>query len=139
MSSKPQRSLAGPSRPRASLPDRLIDSAEALIGRHGIEGVSLREIGAHAGSGNNSAVQSCFGDIHGLISAIVERRGQQVEALRGRMLAQLEPHKLDVGDYVAVLIRPVLELVNERGERVFARFWLALSNSTQALRHWGRK
>jgi AcrR family transcriptional regulator len=124
-----------PIHPEASLRDRLLDAAEELYGQSGVDGVSLRQIGAHAGSGNNSAVQSCFNDVDGLVAAILTKRGAEVETLRGRMLARLEPHQLDVGSYTAVLIRPVIDHRNDKGERAFARFFLALSSSPRALRH----
>jgi hypothetical protein len=125
-------------RPEASLSDRLIDAGEELYGLHGIEGVSLRQIGAHAGSGNNSAVQSCFADADGLVAAILAKRGAEVELLRGRMLARLEPHELGIGSYIAILIRPVIDHVSDKGERAFARFSLALNSSPRALQHLSR-
>jgi len=56
-----------------SVPDRLIEAAEALYGRHGLEGVSLRQISFSAGTGNNYAVQYHFGGVAGLIRAILRR------------------------------------------------------------------
>ena len=45
-------------------------AAERLFALHGIDGVSLRQIAAEAGSANNSAVHYHFGSKTGLIAAI---------------------------------------------------------------------
>jgi AcrR family transcriptional regulator len=135
---RPKTRPAPSRRPEPSLSDRLIAAAEELYGLHGIEGVSLRQIGAHAGSGNNSAVQSCFASVDGLVSAILTKRGAEVEMLRGRMLARMDPHEIDAGSYTALLIRPVIDHVNDKGERAFARFTLALSNSPRSMHHWSQ-
>jgi AcrR family transcriptional regulator len=57
-----------------STKERLLTTAERLFALHGIEGVSLRQIGAAAGIGNNSAVQYHFGSKDGLVKAILLHR-----------------------------------------------------------------
>ena len=71
----------------ASVAERLIETAEDLYGRLGIEGVSLRQISTAAGTGNNYAVQYHFGDADGLIEAIHRERIPEVERSRARLLS----------------------------------------------------
>lgn len=83
---------------------RLVVTAERLFATHGIDGVSLRQIAAEAGSGNNSAVHYHFGSKQGLIAAIFRHRLPQIinerrllvarcdlEDLRSRFEAQFLP------------------------------------------------
>lgn len=65
---------------------RLIIVAERLFALHGIDGVSLRQIAAEAGSANNSAVHYHFGSKEGLIQAIFGHRLPQIISER-RLLA----------------------------------------------------
>lgn len=117
-------------------PDRLIEAAVRLYGRHGLEGVSLRRISQEAGNGNNNAVQYHFGSLDGLIRAILTKYTPMLEFERARRLAALRsdgaPPTLDLVD---ILARPVLDLVDENGERAFARFMLSLVSTPAGARH----
>ncbi|MET0908751.1 MAG: helix-turn-helix domain-containing protein, partial [Ilumatobacteraceae bacterium] len=53
---------------------RIVEVAERLFALHGIDGVSLRQIAAAAGTANNSAVNYHFGSKDGLITAIFQYR-----------------------------------------------------------------
>ncbi|MDB6157680.1 MAG: hypothetical protein JWO04_1386 [Gammaproteobacteria bacterium] len=125
---------------RADTPvaDRLIDAAEALYGRHGLEGVSLRQISIAAGTGNNYAVQYHFGDIAGLIRAILMKRIPEIELKMARILAKTKAQGrlAETRALVEVLFRPLFEQVNSRGERAHARFVLALLSSTEGAQHF---
>ena len=72
---------------------RLVLAAERLFALHGIDGVSLRQVAAEAGSGNNSAVHYHFGSKAGLIEAIFRHRLPQLVSER-RLLAA----RCDQGD-----------------------------------------
>jgi AcrR family transcriptional regulator len=111
--------------------DRLIEAAEALYGRHGLEGVSLRQISMAAGTSNNYAVQYHFGDANGLIRAILEKRMPELEMIMARELARTKAQGrlAETRALVELLFRPLFEHVNSRGERVYARFVLALLSS----------
>lgn len=126
-------------RPQAegSAAERLIDAAEALYGAHGLDGVSLRQIGVAAGSGNNYAVQYHFGDAGGLIRAILEKRTPVLERRRGELLAQVEAQgrQGDSRALMEVLYRPMIDHVDAEGRRTYARFILALNSSPAALHH----
>lgn len=118
--------------------ERLVDAAEALIGQSGVDGVSLRQIGAEAGTVNNYAVQYHFGDMDGLVRAIFEQRMPIVNA---RMVEQIAALKAtgNLSDNTALLQALMLPLLDQRddaGERSFARFLSALLRSTEGRHHF---
>jgi AcrR family transcriptional regulator len=117
----------------SALAERLVDAAEELFGQHGLEAVSLRQVSLAAGTGNNYAVQYHFGDLQGLIGAILSRRSPQVEAVRAGLLAQAQASgRLDPRTLMDILYRPLIQFRNARGKRAFARFVLALQISPMA-------
>jgi AcrR family transcriptional regulator len=73
--------------PKSAL--RLLITAERLYGQHGLDGVSLRQIGIAASHGNKYAVQHYFGSKLGLIQAVSEMRLPELEAERRRLLADV--------------------------------------------------
>jgi AcrR family transcriptional regulator len=133
--------MASSSRKRsdASAPAKLIDTAVKLYGQHGIDGISLRQIGKAAGSANNYAIQYHFGSAAGLIRAILEKHIPQLEAMRERMLVQAEQQNRlsDMRTLVDILYRPLIDHVDEQGERSYARFILALDNAPAGVSHIG--
>jgi AcrR family transcriptional regulator len=68
--------------------------AERLFAQHGINGVSLRQIGAAAGKSNNSAVQYHFGSKDGLIEAILGYRLPGFHQRRALLIAERRPSDL---------------------------------------------
>src|ERR1700733_7006554 len=68
-------------------PLRLLISAERLYGQHGLDGVSLRQIGIAASHGNKYAVQHYFGSKLGLIQAVSEMRLPVLETERRRLMS----------------------------------------------------
>jgi AcrR family transcriptional regulator len=120
-----------------SAADRLIEAAEQLFGRYGLEGVSLRRISVEAGHGNNNAVQYHFGDAGGLIRAILQKRTPELELRRAELLAEAKAQDR-LGSSRAlmeILYRPLFEHLDARGERSCARFILALNTSPAGLQH----
>ena len=73
---------------------RLVVAAERLFAIHGIDGVSLRQIAAAAGSGNNSAVHYHFRSKQGLIRAIFRHRLPQIIGERRLLTARCDPDDL---------------------------------------------
>jgi AcrR family transcriptional regulator len=117
-----------------TLRDRLLATAELLFARHGVTGVSLRQISAAAGTRNNYAVQYHFGDIDGLIRAILERRAPMLDGKRGDLLTQCvgrEP--LSVRTLIEIFHRPMLEPESSGEPSVSARFELAILASRNGL------
>jgi AcrR family transcriptional regulator len=73
---------------------RIVVAAERLFARHGIDGVSLRQISVDAGSSNNSAVHYYFGSKEGLIGAIFRHRLPQLLSERRLLAARCDPGDL---------------------------------------------
>ncbi len=65
----------------------LIETGERLIAERGVNGVSLREIGASAEQRNTGAVRYHFGSKQGLVDAIFEHRMGPINERRGALLA----------------------------------------------------
>ncbi|HEX7876207.1 MAG TPA: TetR/AcrR family transcriptional regulator [Sphingobium sp.] len=126
-----------PKRDRASA-DRLIEAAEQLFGRLGLDGSSMRQIQLAAGSSNKYAVQYHFGSIAGLVEAILARRMPVVDAAQARLLEQIEAEGRlhDVGALLDAFFRPLLEQANSQGERTYARFLSAMLVSEEGERHF---
>ena len=72
--------------PLSSTKEQIVLAAERLFAARGYEGVSLREIGAAAGSGNNSAVQYHFGSKGQLVVAIFENRLPYIDDRRAVLI-----------------------------------------------------
>ena len=90
-----------------STKEQIVLVAERLFAERGIEGVSLRQIGAAAGNGNNSAVQYHFGSKDRLVQAVFEYR---LPRLRERgILVAAERHPHDLRSWVECGIRVLLE------------------------------
>jgi len=77
-----------------STKEQIVLAAEGLFAEHGIEGVSLRQIGAAAGNGNNSAVQYHFGTKERLVLAVFEYRLPRLRERRDLLLAERRPDDL---------------------------------------------
>ncbi len=113
---------------RPSTKELLINVGEAVIGQHGVEGVTLREIALLAGQSNSNVVQYHFDNKEGLISAIFEDRHNRVEQYRSKKFEDVkndgtynDPRKL-----LKILWLPSLLFKNERGNYTYCRFMLQL-------------
>lgn len=113
---------------RHSAANAILDVAEALFGRHGTDGVSLRQVATAAGSANNSAVQYHFGSKDGLIRGIFERRLPSLEAARAERLARAREEGMDsdTATLLAALLLPIAEERDSAGRCSFAAFLLGL-------------
>ena len=74
----------------ASARRTLIETAERMYAERGINGVSLRQIGAAAGQLNTGAARYHFGSKVGLINAVFEHRMGPINAMRIEMLDAVE-------------------------------------------------
>jgi AcrR family transcriptional regulator len=106
--------------------ERLLESAERLLAEYGIEGVSLRQIAAASGQGNNSVVQYHFGDKAGLMREIILRRVASFEPRRRALLtaATANGREPGLGELLEILFLPIAEAVDDDGRHVYARFIL---------------
>jgi AcrR family transcriptional regulator len=88
-------------------------AAERLFAAHGLDGVSLRQIGAAAGNANNSAVQYHFGSKDQLVRAIFEHRLPHLHERR-RLLAEVRRPN-DLRSWVECYVLPILEQGEQEG------------------------
>lgn len=119
---------------RPSTRDKLLDCAEDLFGRHGLEGVSLRTINAEAGL-SPAALHYHFGSKQLLVEALLERRMPALMERRGRLLDELATPEqgATTRDVLATLVMPLVDLVAEAGEN--GRRYLRLIHRLQADRN----
>ncbi len=82
-------------------------TAERLFAEHGVDGVSLRQIAAAAGSANSSVVHYHFGSKEHLIRAVLEYRLPRLHARRSLLIAERRPDELR--GWVECQVRAVLE------------------------------
>jgi AcrR family transcriptional regulator len=107
-----------------SAKEQIVIAAERLFARHGIDGVSLRQIGAAAGNGNNSAVQYHFGSKRDLVQAIYEYRLSRLHARREALVAARSPD--DVRSWVFCHLYSLMEQAEQPGSH-YLRFVSVLS------------
>ncbi len=95
--------------------DRLLDAAEHLFARHGIDATSLRAITTEAGT-NLAAVNYHFGSKEALVDAVIDRRLGPINRERLRLLDEAEaaagdsPPSLEA--IVEAFAEPALRLVH---------------------------
>jgi AcrR family transcriptional regulator len=107
--------------------ERLLTTAERLYGQHGLDGVSLRQIGIAANHGNKYAVQHYFGSKLGLIQAVSEMRLPVLETERRRLLVDVHRD----GDYsvhrlLGTLLSPLVTQLDDLDLQHYARFTLSV-------------
>jgi AcrR family transcriptional regulator len=91
-----------------STKEALVITAERLFARHGVDGVSIRQILQEAGIANNSAVQYHFESKAGLVRAIVDHRAPYLEQRRRLLWAQAPAGDLRAG--IEAHFLPIVEL-----------------------------
>jgi AcrR family transcriptional regulator len=96
-----------------STKEQIVRTAERLFAEHGLDGVSLRQISAAAGSGNNSAVQYHFGSKEQLVEAIFEFRLPSLYARRQTLIAARRP--ADLRSWLECYVLPILEQGEQEG------------------------
>ena len=77
-----------------STKEQILLAAERMIADHGVDGVSMRQIGTAVGSGNNSAVLYHFGSKDNLVTAIFEYRLPGLRERRAELIAERAPSDL---------------------------------------------
>jgi AcrR family transcriptional regulator len=91
----------------SSTQEQIVLAAERLFAQHGIDGVSLRQLGAAAGNSNNSAVQYHFGSKDTLAAAIFGYRWPRLDERRTLLIAERRPR--DLRGFVECLLLAILE------------------------------
>ena len=101
---------------------RLLDTAEELLDRHGIDGVSVRTVTKAAGHRNSSAVNYHFGNREQLVAAVLQRRQVIVEERRSALLDELEgAGTLDARAAVDAAVRPLADMLDCPEGRCYLR------------------
>jgi AcrR family transcriptional regulator len=119
--------------PAQSTKEQILLAAEWLIAHHGVDGVSMRQIGAAVGSGNNSAVLYHFGSKEKLVQAIFEYRLPHLRERRAQIVAERQP--VDLRGWLECQIRAVLEQ-SELDGSTYMTFVASLSlHGGEAFRH----
>ncbi|MFF0224121.1 TetR/AcrR family transcriptional regulator [Streptomyces sp. NPDC004629] len=98
---------------RPSVKEQIVLAAESLFAEHGLDGVSLRQISAAAGNGNNTAVQYHFGSKDRLVQEIFEFRLPGLNERRRLLVARRRPD--DLASWVECHVLPVLEQGEQEG------------------------
>lgn len=88
----------------------LMDAAEELFARQGIEATSSRQIAEFAGQANHSAVRYHFGTRDEIVKAIVLRHRPEVNARRQEWLAALQPDA-DLRALLACRVMPWIDTI----------------------------
>ncbi len=86
----------------------LLDAAEELFARFGIDAISNRRIAEHAGTANHSAVAYHFGGRDQLLLALTTRHLEATNRRRAALLADL-PADAALPDLLATMILPWVE------------------------------
>jgi AcrR family transcriptional regulator len=94
-----------------STKELLVLTAERLFAVHGVDGVSLRQIGAEAGMANHSAVQYHFGSKNRLVDAILVNRLTYLAQRRELLFALIRNDHLRSVTEAQLL--PVMELAEQ--------------------------
>jgi AcrR family transcriptional regulator len=118
-----RKSAAAPERNSAK--DVLIDAGEQLFGRHGLDGISLREIALAAGQANTAAVHYHFKSRAGLVLAILDNRLEKIERLRCEQLQNLSADdRRNPRSVLRLNWLPSMAIRNAAGSYTFCRFLL---------------
>lgn len=92
--------------------DELLQAAERLFARHGVENVALTQIVAQAGQKNRSALHYHFGSRAGVLTAVLNRRLAAINARREAMMEAL-PAAPGVAEVLRAEITPLAQVVVE--------------------------
>ena len=99
--------------------ERLLDSAEELFAEHGVDRVSLRQIGRHAGQHNTSTMQYHFDTREALLRALFDRHIAVIDRRHHAYLDRFVDQPPTVARLVEALVRPIAEQLNTTSGRRF--------------------
>lgn len=90
--------------------DELLDLAERLFAKHGVEQVPLTRIVASSSQKNRSALHYHFGSREGMLAAVLDRRLKHINALRQDMLERVSDDSR-LSDTVRAFVAPLCFVV----------------------------
>jgi AcrR family transcriptional regulator len=99
-------------RPAAGAVEELLQAAERLFARDGVENVALTQIVAQAGQKNRSALHYHFGSRSGVLTAVLNRRLAPINARREAMMAAL-PAAPTVTQVLRAEVAPLAQVMLE--------------------------
>ncbi len=115
---------------------RLLDTAEELPDRHGIDGVSVRTVTKASGHRNSSAVNYHFGNREQLVAAVLQRRQVIVEERRSKLLDEMEQAgALDARAAVEAAVRPLADMLDCPEGRCYLRLLHQATNHPDYFRY----
>jgi len=93
----------------------LMEAAEKLVARDGMQAISIKAIMREAGQKNESALQYHFKNLNGLITAIHRKRSAEIHEKRAELLDKLltsgsEP---EVSDLCRMMVMPTFQLAQQ--------------------------
>jgi AcrR family transcriptional regulator len=124
---------AGSSDAGQSTRDAILDSAERLFARYGVQGVSVRRILADADV-NVALAHYHFGDREGVIREVLRRRVEPLNKKRMKRLDAVEaaagPEGPRLEDVLRAFLSPVVELLDDHPDfaRVAGQFHVGLDD-----------
>lgn len=138
MRSKRQRPKKGPEQANEEYTQgalAILEAAERLIGQHGINGVSIRQITLAAGMANNSAVAYHFGDRDALLRAISQWRLPILTSKTEELYQQAEREgRLDDPTMLLrVILEPTFHIVDADGKNPHAPFMREMMRSAEGV------
>jgi AcrR family transcriptional regulator len=116
------------------LREALVEQGALLFARHGVTGVTTRQLHEAVGSRNESALHYHFGDRPGLVAEILRRHLDAIEGRRARLVAALaaEDRTTDVRGLVHALAAPMADDLDDPVGRAHLRLVLQLSHPSLA-------
>jgi AcrR family transcriptional regulator len=99
--------------------DRLLDAAQHLFARDGVQGARIRDINELAGQLNPSALHYHFGSRMGVVEAILVRYQTAIDVKVAAALDRIEAdgREPDVHDVVAAVVSPEVEALETQAGR----------------------
>ncbi|MCB2061468.1 MAG: TetR family transcriptional regulator [Novosphingobium sp.] len=109
----------------------LIEAAESLFAEAGVEGTSLRQIGAAIGSANVNVVAYHFGGKEELIREVYRHRLPDIDRRRRELLDEAEAAGTgtDLATLIRVFYQPLFEQTDSEGRHSYARFITGIERS----------
>jgi len=106
---------------------KILQTAEKLFAKRGIDQTSIRLINQTAGQRNSSATQYHFGSKSGLIAALFDYRMESINERRLQMLAELEAagRTDNIRSMVEILVIPLAEQLNRNSA---ARYYIPVAS-----------
>ena len=107
---------------------KLCRAAEKIVAESGPGALTTRTVAKRANQRNTNAVIYHFGDVDTLLWNTIEMRAREMEGERARLLEQAinDGRTDDIATLFRCLGLPIISIVDEAGDHIFARFLIQL-------------